>query len=173
MPNRQHPPSRRPSLPADADATCRPEDLALAVIEANRRWWALQIEAMEAALAENTQQAKTTLENAATGGDALAGWPQLYERKLQRYSALTHNGFELAAHSIRQLNQLTAQLLTSSLAGFAPPAAAAGADDPAAEAFVERRVAARVIAFADRRRTAQGSDAASAHPAAGARRKAA
>lgn len=168
MPNRQPPPSRRPPPPADADATRRPEDLALAVIEANRRWCALQIEALEAALAESTQQAKTTLENAATGGDAFAGWPQLYERSLQRYSALTRDSLELAAQTIGQLNQLMAQWLSSPLAGFAAPAAGTG--EAPAEDFVERRVAARVIAFPDRRRSAPGSEATAVHRT-GARRK--
>ncbi|MBI2307819.1 MAG: hypothetical protein HYU78_11020 [Rhodocyclales bacterium] len=157
MPSRQpslsH--SRQKSRAAGADEAQTTESLALAVIDANQRWWALQIEAMHAALAENTQQAKTMLENASKTADTFAQWPSLYGEKTRRYTDLTRIGTEIAAQMFTQLNQLMGQLFSASLAGVAGLEAGAEAPGETAEDFIERRVAARIISFPDRRKSSQ------------------
>lgn len=153
--SRSQPQSRAPST----DDTPTSENLALAVIEANQRWWALQIEAMQAALAENTQQSKTMLENASKTADTLVQWPQFYGAKARRYTDLTRIGMEIATQTFAQLNQLLEQLFSASLTGVAGLEAGAGGGSGEEEAFIERRVAARIISFPERRKPSQQRNA--------------
>lgn len=157
--SRSQPQSRTPST----DDTPTSENLALAVIEANQRWWALQIEALQAALAENTQQSKTMLENASKTADTLGQWPQFYGAKARRYTDLTRTGMEIATQTFAQLNQLMGQLFSASLTGVAGLEAGAGSGGEAEdgeEGFIERRVAARIISFPERRKSSQQRSAA-------------
>lgn len=165
MPHRQSSPSRSARKPSTADNTGESkaqtqtaEELALAVIEANQRWWALQIEAMQAALAENTQQSKAMLENASKTSDSLAQWPQFYEGKLRRYTDLTRSGLDIATQMFAQLNQLMGQLFSVSLTGLTGTTGFETGPEIAGETsgeVTERRVAAHIISFPDRRKSSQ------------------
>lgn len=157
MPNRQHSITSRTSLKTSTDKALTAEIPALAVIESNQRWWALQIEAMEAALAENTEQSRAMLENVSTTAETLSQWPNLYQINVQRYTDLTRIGLELTAQTIVQLNDLMREFLSSSLAGTPVQKNDQRRDAATPEDFGERRVSARVIFFPDRRKSAESS----------------
>lgn len=153
MPSRQQSISRNTSHafpPGDVQST---EDIALAVIDAHRRWWTLQLEAMEEALAENVQHSRSLIENSSSRADAFAQWSDLYEKRSRRYADLTSGGMEIAAQAFVQINQLVEQLFSSyvDLALRESIRQSAAAEQ---EGFPDRRVAARIISFPDRRKAA-------------------
>lgn len=180
MPHRQSSPSRS-APPPRAGENESAEDLALAVIEANQRWWVLQIEAMQAALAENTQQSKAMFENASKTTDAFVQWPQFYEGKARRYTDLTRSGLDIATQMFAQINQLMEQWLSASLTGLRGTTGFETDPEACGEAsgeVIERRVAARIISFPDRRKSSQqqaksATSTASGQAQLGRRRKSA
>lgn len=160
MPHRQPFPSSSTSKPyatdnAGANQTQTAENLALAVIEANQHWWTLQIEAMQAALAENTLHSKTMLENASKTTDTIVQWPEFYEEKARRYTELMRSELEIATQMFAQFNQLMEQLFSASLIGLAGLKSGAEAYGETSGEGTERRIAARVISFPDRRQSSQ------------------
>lgn len=162
MPHRQ---SSRPPNPAEVEPGHASEAIAQTMIEANQRWLALQLEVMEAALADNARHSKALLGQGTAPADAFAAWPRLYADAMRRHNELTKSGLELATQTFVQVNRLLGQMLAASLAGLGNMTAA---EREAEEGFVERRVAARIINFPDRR---QAAPTAGGH--AGRQRKAA
>lgn len=151
MPSRQQSISRKSSgnVPlGDAQST---EDIALAVIEAHQRWWALQLQAMEEALAENVQHSRSLIENSSPTTDAFTQWSDLYEKKSRRYANLTSAGLEIAAQAFAQINQLMEQLF-SSYVDLALRESIRQSAATEQEGITDRRVAARIISFPDRRK---------------------
>ncbi|HEX5801917.1 MAG TPA: hypothetical protein VFY24_02750 [Azospira sp.] len=135
----------------------------LVLVDANYRWWALQIDALESALAENNAQMRKMIESAAKTADIFSQWSNLYASKSRRSADLGSDGLDLATQTIAQTRQLLERLLASYAATALPESDASGA--PVADGFIERRVTAKIISFPDRRKAAEQAGAATQEPA--------
>lgn len=150
--------TRRTSGQTIPEANQSFENLALVLVDANYRWWALQIEAIESALAENNAQMRKMIESAAKTADIFTQWSNLYASKTQRSADLSSDGLDLATQTFAQTNQLLERLFASYAAMALPESDASGV--PFAEDFIERRVTAKIISFPDRRKASELAGAA-------------
>lgn len=122
--------------------------------------YALQLDAAHTALAENAEQLRALLKRSAESADVYAHYAVLYQTKAQRYADVTRTCFEIAAQTAADINHLFAQSMSGTLASALIGSAPASREKPAAPGeFVERRVAAQVIFFPERRAALQADEA--------------
>jgi len=121
------------------------KQLAIVMVEANKRLYTLQIEAAHAGFAENSRQFKSLLNSAAETSAALEQWSALFQEKAGRFVVIGREWVEIVARTIDEMSELLRQSLSpSSTIGQRT-----GKRD--VEVPVERRVSASVIFFPDRR----------------------
>lgn len=118
--------------------------MPVALLEYSQTLWALQLDTANSLVAEMTRQFRYWLNSAAYGGDTLSQWPNLYQPQMQRFVDITRGWLDVATQASSQMNQLSEQALSASLA--------LAGDKLATYPWHERRKLAQVIPFADRRR---------------------
>jgi len=122
-----------------------PFQLAAALAEGGKRLQIKQIEATHAAISENSLYCKSVIENMANSSSPLALWFALCQHKAQRYNEFAYACIDIMSQSAAAISRL----LTESLLGmgFSLGSNVSQGMEPA----VERRVAAKVISFPERR----------------------
>lgn len=119
--------------------------IALVLADANQQFCNVQIEAIQAALSENSRLRMSLLEHERGTPTALEQWSSLYQRKVERWIATNAAMFRITAQTIVALNQLLERSLQASLPSRQ------NADEAIAETLAERRVSAQMIIFPERR----------------------
>ncbi len=129
--------------------------LAGVLADASHRWSLLQIDAAQAALAENAAYWRAWLLTAAGNADFGARWAALRLVRAQRHADLARLGFEQFAQLLSDLGQWDGahgihgkQAMPTGAPATMTEGDGSGSDETG---FVERRVAARLIFFPDRR----------------------
>jgi hypothetical protein len=137
--------------------------LAGVLADASHRWSLLQIDAAQAALAENAAYWRTWLLTAAGNADFGARWAALRLVRAQRHADLARLGFEQFAQLLSDLGQWGGAYQTPGQRTMQPGTptveSAGGGNGSDGTGFVERRVAARLIFFPDRRMASSQSEA--------------
>jgi len=121
------------------------KNLAIAMAEANRHFYTLQIEAAQAAFETNTAQLKSRLKKSGHGAPELEQWSAFSLGRMQKFAELSGSWIENTSQTISEMNEL-----------LRLPFAAAGkfdaeTADQDAETPEDRRVSAKMIAFPERR----------------------
>lgn len=138
-------------------------NIADGTIESASRLAALQIEAAQAAVTENSKQFRSFLKNTADTSAALSQWSILFGASLQRFTQMTKYYIESASQDMTEMNRWFGQVLSQSVP-WAPSARARTEDGPAAERRKarDRRVNAQLITFPERRASELAKAAAEA-----------
>lgn len=119
--------------------------IALVLADANQQICNIQIEAIQAALSENSRLRMALLEHATGTPTALEQWSSLFQGKMERWVATNAAMLRITSHTIIALNQLLDRSLQASLPSYQ------SADETETEALAERRISARMIIFPERR----------------------
>lgn len=119
--------------------------IALVLADANQQFCSVQIEAIQAALSENSRLRMSLLEHETGTLTALEQWSTLFQGKMERWVATNAAMFRITSQTIISLNQLLEQSLLASAASYQ------SAEEAETEALAERRVSARMIIFPERR----------------------
>ena len=122
-----------------------PLQMAMALAEGRNRLQIKQIEAIHAALSENSRYCKSVFGKMADSSGLLAQWAALCQHKAQHYSDFTYACIEIMAQSAADINRL----LSASLSAIGTSLQRQGGLHP--EPSVERRSASKIIAFPERR----------------------
>lgn len=137
--------------------------VAEALTDAGQRWGMLQIDAAQAALAENAAYWRAWLLTAAGNADFGTRWAALRIVRAQRHADLARLGFEQFAQLLSDLGQWDGAYQTPGQRTMQPGTptveSAGGGNGSDGTGFVERRVAARLIFFPDRRMASSQSEA--------------
>lgn len=123
-------------------------DIAIDMAEANKRFCALQLESIHAAIAEHSRQLKSMLDNSGDISAALEEGSKNFFAKTQKLAEISHSWLELFSQASSKTNELLRQSL-STAGSFGEPMIHREAELP--EVTVERRMSASVIAFPERR----------------------
>lgn len=137
--------TRHPSGQVGSESIEMPLHVALTLAESRQRLQMKQIDAANAALAENANYCKSILEKMADSSDLVAQWSVLCHGKAKRYSNLALASIEIMTESWLEINRQIAESLATigvSALQFRPPGP---------EVVQERRVSSQVISFPDRR----------------------
>lgn len=124
------------------------QQMSVAAAEYGQRICALQVEAAHAAFAANATQFKHWLQSIADTADALMQWPGLFRPKTQNFVEITRGWLDVVAQTTAEMTQLMSESLSTSLT-LAEKNYGTGTYPER-----DRRVAAQVISFPDRRRVA-------------------
>lgn len=137
-------------------------NIADGTIDSANRLAALQIEAAQAAVNENSKQFRSFLQNTADTSAALSQWSVLFQASMQRFNQMSKYYIESASQDMADMNRWLG-LALSPFALWDLSAAGAGAAPRAAEgAERDRRVAAQLITFPERRASELAKAAAEA-----------
>lgn len=123
-----------------------PLQIAMMLAEGQKSLQARQIEAVQAAVSENSQYCKSVLEKMADSSSLFEQWAELCQHKAQRYGDFAYAYVEIMSQSAAQLNHLVSE----SLAGFGSTIQSAAASQDM-KPINERRATSTVISFPDRR----------------------
>lgn len=121
------------------------KNLAIAMAEANRHFYTLQIEAAQAAFEKNTTQLKSRLKKTGHGSTELELWSAFSLGRMQKLAELSVSWIESSSRTISEMNEL--MRLPFSLSGNLDYEMTG----QEAETPDERRVSAKMIAFPERR----------------------
>ncbi|MFZ2855890.1 MAG: hypothetical protein WAZ34_17470 [Rhodocyclaceae bacterium] len=116
------------------------KQMTIAMAEASQSFHLHQIEAFQAALAENSRQFKSQLKETGDTCSALEQWSGLFQSRMQQCGKIGGTWIEHTSQTISRMSELLASPLDASAAS------AVNSDEP-----VERRVSATVITFPERR----------------------
>lgn len=122
--------------------------IVVVVAEANKHLYTLQIDAAQAAFAENSRQLKSLLKSTGDTSAAIEQWSALFREKMQRFVEMSSAWVEITAQTMAEMSDLLAQSLSAS-AAISQKTGKRETEIP-----VERRVTASVIFFPERRAAA-------------------
>lgn len=121
--------------------------IASALVDAQQRLQIKQVEAMHAAISENALYYKSALASMTSGPKLFAEWTALCQHKARRYGDLLNDYRTILSERAAEINRLSTELMSSVNPGAFINLIRGAAFFPA----IERRVAAQVISFPDRR----------------------
>lgn len=121
------------------------KNFAVAMAEANKHFYSLQIEAAQATFEKNTTQLKSRLNNSGHGATELDQWSAFSLGRMQKLAELSVSWIESSSQTISEMNELLR--LPFSLSGNLNYEMTG----QEAEVPEERRVSAKMIAFPERR----------------------
>lgn len=128
-------------------------DVALILAEANQQFCNAQIEAIQAALSEDSQHRASLLKHKPGTPSALEQWPALFQSKAERLIATSAALIKISSQTIIALNQLIERAMLSSILSRQSDA------EEQVEVLAERRVSAQMIIFPERRNRNAASEA--------------
>jgi hypothetical protein len=138
-------------------------NIADGTIESANRLATLQIEAAQAAVTENSKQFRSFLQNTADTSAALSQWSVLFGASFQRFTQMTKYYIESAAQDMTDFNRWFGQGFSPfSLWNLSAAGGAAAAPKAAPSGERDRRVAAQLITFPERRASELAKAAAEA-----------
>lgn len=142
-------------------------NLAVDLTEANRRLYALRIEASRKAFSENSRVFKSLLDNVGDTSSLLAQWSTPLQAKLQSFTAMGHHWVAMTSDVITGVGEAVAQSFTASGEAMSQMGEwRRGNTVMGNSVVIERRVSASIISFPDRRAVDTGRySAESAHRA--------
>ena len=121
------------------------KNIAIAVAEANKHFYTLQIEAAQAVFEKNTTQLKSRLNKSGHGATELEQWSAFSLGRMQKFAELSGAWIESTSQTISQMNELLR------LPFETPGKLDAETAEQEAETTEDRRVSAKMIAFPERR----------------------
>lgn len=128
------------------------KQITIATAEANRHFHLQQIEALQAALAENSRQFKSQLKETGDTCTALEQWSALFQSRMQQCGKIGGTWIEYTSQTVARIGELLASPLVAPAAGTMARMESEEPEEP--EVPVERRVSATVISFPERRASA-------------------
>lgn len=121
------------------------KNLAIAMAEANKHFYSLQIEAAQAAFEKNTTQLKSRLKKTGHGATELEQWSVFSLGRMQKFAELSGTWIKSTSQTISEMNELLRLPFAASGKLHAETA------DQEEEAAEDRRVSAKMITFPERR----------------------
>jgi len=123
-----------------------PLKISMALAEGRKRMQVKHIEAVHAAISENSLFCKSVLEKMADSSALYVQWSALCQHKARRYGEFVNTCVEIMSQSAAEINHLISESLTGLDSGIWSYEAKDAEPSP-----VERRVTSQVISFPERR----------------------